>query len=291
MSYSIYNGKYALLGNQFAIQRDVPTQFIVALGGTITLSGDYKTHTFLDSTNFQIYGLPADPVEIRCLIIAGGGAGGFNFAGGGGAGGFQDVSILSTSLNPGLYPIEVGDGGYRTIIIGTGKNGGNSSALGIESIGGGGGGGYSYPSGNGGSGGGSFVTDGSFGIGVIGQGYNGGSGLNGAAGGGGSSENGKDGGPPYEAGGGGNGLYSDITDVSIAYCGGGGGGNNFNQLASGGIGGGGRGGWRTSPYGGIGEAGEDASIHSGSGGGGGGGNDGHGGSGGKGIVILKYKYK
>ena len=49
--------------------------FIIATGGTITTSGNYKIHTFLSSDTFTVTGMPvAGTVEY--LVVAGGGGGG-----------------------------------------------------------------------------------------------------------------------------------------------------------------------------------------------------------------------
>ena len=54
--------------------------FIVATGGTITTSGDYKIHTFTGPGTFTVsnagLGTPCAPSNVDYLVIAGGGGGG-----------------------------------------------------------------------------------------------------------------------------------------------------------------------------------------------------------------------
>ena len=68
--------------------------------------------------NFVVSG---DPGTVDILIVAGGGAGGNNRGGGGGAGGIVHHSSLL--LDPGTYPVAVGDGGAQP---GTGEQEGAS---------------------------------------------------------------------------------------------------------------------------------------------------------------------
>ena len=65
----------------------------------------YKYHTFGTNGNFVVTGPPG---TVDILIVAGGGAGGNNRGAGGGAGGIVHHSQLS--LDPGTYPVVVGDG-------------------------------------------------------------------------------------------------------------------------------------------------------------------------------------
>ena len=78
----------------------------------------YKYHTFGTPGNFVVSG---DPGIIDILIVAGGGAGGNNRGAGGGAGGIVHHSQLL--LDPGTYPVAVGDGGAQP---GTGEQEGAS---------------------------------------------------------------------------------------------------------------------------------------------------------------------
>jgi hypothetical protein len=68
--------------------------FIVATGGTITTSGDYKIHTFTGPGTFTVssVGNPVGGPNIAdyMVVAGGGGGGGGNGGGGGGAGGFRE---------------------------------------------------------------------------------------------------------------------------------------------------------------------------------------------------------
>jgi len=111
---------------------DLSTSFIVATGGTITTSGDYKIHTFTGDGCFVVSTAPAGSGPgVDYLVVAGGGGGGRDIfpanrpGGGGGAGGFRMSNSLclpapttSPLANPtGItvsattYPITVGAGG------------------------------------------------------------------------------------------------------------------------------------------------------------------------------------
>jgi hypothetical protein len=145
----------------------------------ITLFGDGVT-CFANSICTPGISITSNPIGIEYLIIAGGGGGGWDVGGGGGAGG---VLNGSTGIWPGTYAIGIGGGGSGA---GTGapvapNNGYNTYAIGLMAIGGGGGGNYSNQGGtSGGSGGGGAgygaTTNG--GLGMTGQGYAGGCGLN-----------------------------------------------------------------------------------------------------------------
>ena len=148
--------------------------YVVATGGTITCSGDYKIHTFTGPGTFCVSaaGTPAGSNIVDYFVVAGGGgAGSGGLDGGAGAGGFRGSSSTyctpNSLLSPvsGLtvstidYPITIGAGGG-----GDGESGSNSSFSTITSTGGGGGGGgENGPTGaSGGSGGGGIGSDGSF---------------------------------------------------------------------------------------------------------------------------------
>ena len=158
--------------------------FIVATGGTITTSGDYKIHTFNSSGTFTVScaGNSAGSNKVSYVVVAGGGGAGGNNPGGtndsaasaGGAGGYREgkaPAFDSYSASPlaapdGLpvsatgYPITVGGGGSGTGCNQAGSQGVNSIFSTITSAGGGGGGGLQAPCGSpvsaisGGSGGG-----------------------------------------------------------------------------------------------------------------------------------------
>lgn len=228
---------------------------------------------------------------VKALVVAGGGAGGgenVGNAGGGGAGGLLYDTSLQV-LEQG-YTITVGSGGSYADNT-AGGDGGDSTFSSITSTGGGGGGCYNIADGrDGGSGGGQAQKAGAFinfGLGIAGQGFDGGddpTGISGG-GGGGSSEVGEDtnGASDYEGGDGGAGTSNSISGSAVDYAGGGGGATH-NSLGSGvalgGLGGGGDGQFGAT----LGEAG---ATNTGSGGGGGGEGT-NGGVGGTGIVIMSY---
>lgn len=281
--------------------------FMNATGGaesTITIgSVSYRVHTFTTSGTFTVI----EPGTVDYLIVAGGGGGGGVIGGGGGAGG---VIRNSTELTTGDYPVVVGAGGrggygWNSTTQG-GEQGGNSSAFGEVAIGGGGGAhhwGNSRPTGtiiDGGSGGGGGYDNNGYqegGIGISGQGNDGGSVV--------LSD------PNHRAGGGG-GAGGAGQDATLAKGGDGGLGVYFGDQfgdtlgSSGWVASGGGGGARLGTAfpgvgtngGGDGEAGslkaEDGEANTGSGGGGSG-YDGNnlsgqilGGNGGSGVVTIRY---
>jgi hypothetical protein len=258
---------------------------MVATGGSITHSGDYKMHTFTaSSTTFNITTIGSLP-QVEYLVVGGGGGGG-NSAGGGGAGGFRTATGLAVTQTS--YTVSVGGGGAGNASgAGAGTAGGNSSFHTITSTGGGYGSGYGASvGGTGGSGGGSFystVATGNAGGYSPSEGNNGGTGDSGGGGGAGAV-----GGNGYYASGtanGGVGRASSISGSSVYYAGGGG---AYRGTIGGGTGGGGNGG---GPYN-VPPA--TAGAANTGGGGGGGGQDGGyrpSAAGGSGIVILKYKFQ
>ena len=284
---------------------------IVATGGTITTSGDFKIHSFTGDDNFVVSAVAptATDNEVSYVVVAGGGgggSGGLRSAGGGGAGGYResksgvdnytaspvagsaDITITATS-----YPITVGAGGAGATSDGKGSNGNNSVFSTITSTAGGAGGGQgSGPGNNGGSGGGGGDRGNGSDPGGNGntppvspsQGNNGGTSNahpNSAGGGGGGiGAVGANGHPT--GGNGGAGVASEITGSSVTRAGGGGGGHPSNP-GCGGAGGGGDGAGPSPTPGTTGTAN--------TGGGGGGGNQNNGTSGGKGIVIIRYKFQ
>ena len=125
--------------------------FVVATGGTITTSGDFKIHTFTGPGTFTVTsaGVPSTPNVIDYLVVGGGGGGrAANAAGGGGAGGFRlsnatgmpgpNTSPLANPVGLTLpatsYPVTVGGGGSGA---GSGASGANSVFSTITSAGGG----------------------------------------------------------------------------------------------------------------------------------------------------------
>ena len=268
---------------------------IVASGGTVTIVGGYKTHTFTTSGTFEV----TSGGDIEYLIVAGGGAGATTDGGGGGAGG---VVTGTTNIQPGSYTIVIGTGGsFVDIDDRAGLSGNDSTALGFTAMGGGGGGndreltsgvsGQGPKTGGSGGGGGSRqdgtkfagaagIQNSTYGYGF---GNNGGDGVNSpstrAGGGGGAGEAGKNGNDGSRPAGGGNGIQWPSGSV-LYYGGGGGGGHNVN--GTGGQGGGGQGSTNTS------SPSVAGTPNTGGGGGGGGGSHSRGSSGGSGIVIIRY---
>jgi len=265
------------------------------------------------TTNFNVWknigdGTGAiDPyIQTSFLVIAGGGGGADGNAGGG-AGGYRNSylselsggSSASESTAPlvggNVYTITVGAAGARGVGGGNdATDGGNSSLVGtgvsIISTGGAGG---NYPTnggrgGNGGSGAGNTWYDAAIstgGLGIAGQGTNGGTAgppsIYYGGGGGGAGTAGTNG--TSGIGTGGNGLASSITGSSVTRAGGGGGGSwNNNAFANGGTGGGGSANGPT-----------NGTTNTGSGGGGAGSSNTSssglraGSSGGSGVVILR----
>jgi hypothetical protein len=289
--------------------------FIVATGGTITTSGDYKIHTFTGPGTFTVssVGNPVGGPNIAdyMVVAGGGGGGGGNGGGGGGAGGFREgksspapsytasplVAPAGITVTATAYPITVGSGGTFGAPSSTGGPGNNSVFSTITSAGGGGGGLSDAPainglSGGSGSGGGSLSsTPGSGGAGNTppvspSQGNPGGYGLGQNAvgrnggGGGGATVAGSPAPSIPVAGAGGNGATTSISGSPTAYAGGGGGGALCGVGGAGGTGGGGS-------FGGSGTGVAN------SGGGGAGNPTGNPspGSGGSGIVVIRYKYQ
>jgi hypothetical protein len=197
---------------------DLNTEFIVATGGTITESGNFKIHTFTGPGTFSVTaGSDTSNNEVSYLVVGGGGAGGTGAegassvgSGGGGAGGFRErraandsytvsplngaTPITVTTQN---FPITVGAGAVgraSTPSQCTGNNpqGGPSTFSTVTSAGGGYGtsrnGDGPQIGGSGGSGGGSSFTGQPTAIGGAGntppvsppQGKNGGEGAKGS---------------------------------------------------------------------------------------------------------------
>jgi len=294
--------------------------FLIASGGTETISGNCKIHTFTGPGTFTVSSVSTNCAAentVSHLVLAGGGGGG-GLGGGGGAGGYREVKTPITpytaspldgypsapnrvTVTVQAYPIVVGGGGTGAPYNSPNPASGSVSSFStiISAGGGGGGSGSNFPNGeNGGSGGGG--NGGYQGNGGTGntppvspsQGNNGGgannpysSGGYRSGGGGGAAGTGgnADG---FDSGGGGNGVATSITASPVTRAGGGGGGNGPPSPVPvpGGPGGGGDG----KGPGVVGEAGTD---NLGGGGGGSGGGGAAGGTGGSGIVIIRYKFK
>jgi len=299
-------------------------QYVVATGGTITTSGDYKIHTFNSSGTFTVtqVGNPIGSNTVDYLVVAAGGGAGSKRGGGGGAGGFREsvpspaAWSASPLANPGGslpvsvqgYPVTVGAGGAGQ----TGTNadnapGGNSVFSTITSTGGGRANRYNpSPASStldgqpGGSGGGAGRGENPHGNATGGsgntpsvsppQGFDGGAAPNsaskGGAGGGGATAVGQTRGPGGNGGNGGPGATSSISGSSVTRAGGGAGGANTTG-DGGGTGGPGGGGPSSAA-----SPGTNGTANTG--GGGGGGYDDPtttGGTGGSGVVIIRYKFQ
>lgn len=265
-----------------------------ASGGDIVVSdGTYWYHAFLTSSVFT----PNQNLSCDYLVIAGGGAGGYDAGGGGGAGGYLTSTGLSV-LSLTNYAVTVGAGGAFT--SNRGSSGSNSIFSSITATGGGGGGsrvstfGAGADGGSGGGGGGDNLGAGGS-ASPAGQGNAGGRGAGGSTpggGGGGAGAAGTNTTSETAPGIGGAGLNTlsswasaTGTGVSGYYAGGGGGG--YNGSGNGGAGGGGAGGRGPS----VGSAGAVAGTANTGSGGGGGSNSSYtitGNNGGSGIVIVRY---
>ena len=305
----VYNGtNWDQMSNKFS-----------ASGGTTSLYGSYKVHTFTSSGTFTAEASG----DVDYLIIAGGGGGGggadstWHGGGGGGAGGMLSAAAFSVTAQD--YTITIGAGGSG----GTGANnpgnigtsGANTTALGFTAIGGGSGGAGLNTAANG-----KLARDGGSGGGDGGGGTanQGASGTSGQGNDGGDQANmGGEGGDPYGAGGGGKGAVGGNviinapgiggagatnayrTGSNVTYAGGGGGGNatdgtNYGTASgsgAGGAGGGGDGGGHgANSVASARSVGQNATANTGGGGGGGSGGTPqyNGGSGGSGIVVIRY---
>jgi len=255
---------------------------VKATGGTETVDGDFKIHTFTTNGEFNV----TRGGKVDILVVAGGGGGGNRDGGGGGGGGliFKRDQDITTEL----YRITVGSGGNGgTGGVGRPGERGMNSVFGTHVAEGGGSGGAppsQVDGGDGGSGGG------------------GSGGRNGGAGGKGIAEKGNDGGMGNKAagfdgwaGGGGGGAGSKGGDATAAEKGGKGGDGKqiFGTFYAGGGGSGGRVSSGDGGKGGGGNGGNPSgqSGVAGTGGGGGGGRfaSGRGGNGGSGIVIIRYR--
>jgi hypothetical protein len=278
---------------------------IVAKGGTETIAGGKKHHTFLGNGVFTV----TQAGLAQHAIVAGGGSGGGNRAGGGGGAG--GALMANYTFAVAAYPVVIGAGGGAQVSSGVrdkygtgtpyqrhGMTGNDSSVGTLVAIGGGGGGSpvkIPPPPPGGSGGGGNGFTWHVGGAGTPGQGNTGGSGdgRSGtnyyAGGGGGAGEVGQFGKktravPPdtrsFSAGKGGNGRV--YTGNGVTYAGGGGGGSN-NRAGVGGTGGGGHG-HKNATQGTVG------TPHTGGGGGGSGRSSTVGEHGGSGIVIISYPF-
>ena len=304
--------------------------FLVATGGTITTSGNFKIHKFTGPGTFTVSStaICAPLNNVDYLVVAGGGSGGTgsngDAGGGGGAGGARmssgvasgcysasplgsGVSALPVSVQG--YSITVGGGGAGSTIpapsptTNPGNRGSNSTFSTITSTGGGAGQQRTTttPTGPGGSGGGggrgntSTTFTGNTPPVSPSQGNNGGLAQAfparvGGGGGGASAVGGT--GSGGAAGAGGAGISNSITASPVAYAGGGGGaGIPIDVPGTPGAGGTGGGG---AGGGNPGSSGTAGTVNTGGGSGGGSAAVGEffaSNAGGSGIVIIRYKFQ
>ena len=265
----------------FKLNNPEPVYGLSATGGTITTRGDgYKVHTFTSSGTFT----PDGSGTVEYLVVAGGGGGGGNGGGGGGGGAGGLKYSASYEVTAQAYTVTIGGGGAGSS-SGAGASGSDSVFGSITATGGGGGGARAVAALNGGSGGGaggSGASSSGKGTGTVGQGKDGGDGVEDAGGGGGGAGAVGGIGSSGCSGSGGMGLSYSTSGASTTYAGGGGGSyNSTSPCGQGGLGGGGKG--VTS-----GTAAVSGTANTGGGGGGGQLAYGAGGNGGSGVVIIVY---
>jgi hypothetical protein len=260
-----------------------------ASGGAITTDGSYWYHTFR-TTGTSTF-IPNEDIAGQCLLVAGGGSGGYGSPGGGGAGGV--LTGVGTFLRGNSYTITVGAGGTFPTVPNTIGNSGQNSSIsgnGINTITarGGGAGGIGGGAGlNGSSGGGSGENQPTtFGFGTYGQGFDGApnNGGGGGAGGAGARGYGQNSGAARTGLGGVGTLAHTLWGIAtgtgqnvsgLFYYGGGGAG--YGSAVGGGI---------VFPVaGGLGGGGQTQVSGTANTGGGGGAD---GGAGGSGVVIIRY---
>ena len=249
-----------------------------------------------NGTAWDVAALPLRST-LEYLVIGGGGGGGMvdtgAGGGGGGAGGYRtnvagELSGGSSPAEPSMsfalntpYAVTVGAGGASSVYVfgyQPGFEGNRSRFYVVTSQGGGGGANHVGQRTTGGSGGGGYTAW--FGLGLIGEGSNGGSGTTSQSGGAGGGGAGAVGVNATSAAGtnGGAGLASSITGSSVTRGGGAGGGGGSTS-GTGGAGGGGNGGRNgVNPTNGA----------ANTGGGGGGVTNTNSGAGGSGLVVLRY---
>jgi len=139
--------------------------FIVATGGTIADSGNFRIHTFTSSGTFCIASAPTPANNnVSYMVVAGGGGGGSapssNVGAAAGAGGFREgetpaapytgsplKNCAGLPVSVQAYPITVGAGGAGNAASSpwVGANGADSTFSSITSAGGGGGGSGASP--------------------------------------------------------------------------------------------------------------------------------------------------
>jgi len=295
--------------------------FISATGGTISCSGDFRTHIFTGDGIFKVDTAPTPANNNVSYLVVGGGGGtgtsGGNSAGGGGAGGFREGKTPATpyTASPLVAPagLPVAAGSY-TITVGAGGAGGDAGSApeqpgiqGADSIfstitaaGGGRGAGpvapgAGFPGGSGGgaAGGGLNRPGGSGNEPSVSppQGNNGGtsppSGSDTQGGGGGGASAAGTNASASGSGSGGNGASTEISGSAVTRAGGGAGGSytpGGKSMGSAGSGGGG--GTNANA------AGDNGTANTGGGAGGPSSTStADGATGGSGVVIIRYKFQ
>jgi hypothetical protein len=257
-----------------------------ALGGAITIDGDYCVHTFIDNGTFDA----TSNLNASILVVAGGG-GGTSISGGGGGGVVYNSSFPLISDTQ--YNVVVGSGGIGTkdalsqnggnssfgnVMIGVGGGAGSWSTNGFDGGSGGGGSPYTYVGGNSTQGNYSGIGYGNKGGDFGTTGYL----LTTGAGGGGAGGVGHN--TTTDGGVGGEALTFNISGINVDY-GGGGGGGGTNAAGGTNNSSGGKGGDIGNNY----PATNGVAYTGGGGGGGGIGTDYWlSGNGSSGIVIVRY---
>ena len=302
--------------------KGAPT-YIVATGGTITESGDYKIHTFTGDGTFTVSTAPTPANNnVSYMVIGGGGGSGSssgNSAGGGGAGGFREgktpatpytssplVAPAGLPVSVQAYPITVGGGGAGAPANPgpapetPGTNGVTSVFSSISSAGGGYGGGPQSPgtggpggSGGGGAGGGFNRAGGTGNTPPVSpeQGKDGGTsptpGSDTQGGGGGGAGVAGGNASPNSSGDGGDGVSTEISGSAVTRAGGGAGGAYTPAGKNMGCAGAGGGGGTN-----CNARGDDGTANTGGGAGGPSSNNSvTGATGGSGVVIIRYKFQ
>ena len=301
----------------------VGNEFIVATGGTVTISGDDKIHTFTGPGTFavsQVHPCAANNLVSYAVVAGGGGAGGGEGTGAGGAGGFRETKSPATPYTaspldgyptPGnritvtatSFPIVVGGGGAGGSPSPNmeGTQGSTSTFSTISSAGGGGGGGgggQPVPIGTGGSGGSGGGGGGRGNCGVKPGGNGNTPPVTPAQGNNGGTSTSSNSASNVDSGGGGGGATGAGGNGTASSPGGNGGTGattEISGISTGYAGGGGGGSELGSPGSGTqggGSSGNAGTVNTGGGGSGTTPPSGNtGGAGGSGIVIIRYKFQ
>ena len=116
-----------------------PAFGITATGGTETLDGAFKVHTFTANGNFIVAALGTDVTfgsKVEYLVVAGGAGGGMSgHGGGGGAGGYRHNSAYDMTVSVQSYAVVCGARGEGGGPGTCGASGGVSSFNSISPIG------------------------------------------------------------------------------------------------------------------------------------------------------------